>query len=127
MHINQATLKGTISQIFPKEKVVNLTVCTTKDYWTKEGEKKTQFSYVPCVAFGHEANRIKSSGAEKGDLVTIIASITQNSYENKEGTKIYTTNVVIESFDLSKKKDGGNGAVKGELSDDALSLDNVPF
>jgi len=123
-HVNQAVLRGSVTQIFPSEKVVKLTVCTAKDYWTNEGEKKTQFSYVPCVAFGHEANRIKSAGTEKGDLVTILASINQNSYE-KDGKKIYTTNIVVESFDLSKKKDG-NGAKKASLSDE-VSIDNTPF
>jgi len=125
-HKNFSAFEGTVSQIFPKEKVVNLTVLTAEDYWTKEGEKKTTFSYVPLVAFGHEANKIKSLGIDKGDLVVVFAKTGTNMYE-KEGKKIYTTQVVITSVSLSKKKDGGNGATKGEFSEDALSLENVPF
>lgn len=120
---NVATLKGSVQQVFPKEKVVNFTIMTVKEYTTKEGELKTLFSYVPCVAFGHEANIARN--LSKGDQVTAIASISQNSYE-KDGKKIYTTQVLVESLSINKKKEGSTETKKGSL-DEEISLENVPF
>lgn len=101
LYQNTAILKGYIANDpLVKEKVVRFTISTTKEF-IKDGETKKITSYVPCVAFGHEANIAKKLG--KGDLVTAICSIAQNSYTDKEDKKIYTTNITVESLALNKK------------------------
>lgn len=120
-YLNVATLIGKVTQVFPKEKVVNFTIMTVKEYTTKEGEQKATFSYIPCVAFGNEANIARK--LEKDDMVTAIASISQNSYE-KDGKKIYSTQVLVESLTVNKKASEGTTTKKGSF-DEATSFDDV--
>lgn len=79
---------------------------------------------MPCVAFGHEANIAKKLG--KGDLVTVIASITTNSYTNKEDKKIYNTDIIVESLSLNKKAEPKEESM---APDDDVEFDqgNAPF
>lgn len=121
--LNVSTLKGKVTQVFAKEKVVNFTIMTVKEYTTKEGEQKAIFSYVPCVAFGHEANIARKF--EKGDVVSAIASIGTNSYE-KDGKKIYSVQVTVESLTVNKKAEASQETTtkKGSF-DEATSFDDV--
>lgn len=122
-HKNFSAFKGTVSQVYPKDKVVYLTIMTAEDYITKEGEKKTTFSYVPLIGFGHEANTIKGLNLEKGDLVMIFAKCGTNKYE-KDGKTTYTPQIVIEEITLRKKGTGEKTTTKGSF-DDATSFDDV--
>jgi len=115
--VNVSTLKGKVTQVFAKEKVVNFTIMTVEEYLTKEGEKKAIFSYVPLVAFGHEANIARN--LVKDDVVSVIASIGTNMYE-KDCKKIYTVQVAVKSLAINKK------ASNVEQSfDEATSFDDV--
>lgn len=126
LYQNTAILKGYIANDpLVKEKVVRFTISTTKEF-IKDGETKKITSYVPCVAFGHEANIAKK--LEKGDLVTAICSIAQNSYE-KDGKKIYTTNINVESLALNKKAEPKEEDGPAPENDDDVEFDegNAPF
>ena len=82
--MNEVKLQGEVTYIKEvKETVVKFTI---------KAEKSKGFAYVPLVAFGDVATLV-INGFTKGDIVRVLAEISTGSYE-KEGKKIYTTDIV---------------------------------
>ena len=55
--------------------------------------------FLNCVAFGKTADII-SKHFHKGKEIGITGRIQTGSYDNAEGKKVYTTDIVVESFDF---------------------------
>jgi single-strand DNA-binding protein len=60
----------------------------------KEGEER-QADFISCVAFGHTANHI-AKYFNKGSMISVVGRIQTGSYD-KDGQKVYTTDVVVDS------------------------------
>lgn len=120
---NNGGVRGIIKQLFPKEKVVNFTIMSVKEKKNKEGEIEAFFSYVPLVAFGHEANTLKNLSI--GDQVTANYEAGTNIYE-KDGKKIYSTQLKVIAIAVHNKSSKGTATKKNSL-DEEISLENVPF
>lgn len=74
------------------------------DYgYTKDG-KLTEF--VNCVAFGKTAETINKY-CKKGAMIVAVGRIKNSSYDAQDGTKRYTTDVLIKTIEFleSKSKD----------------------
>ncbi|WP_124046058.1 single-stranded DNA-binding protein [Clostridium perfringens] len=67
--------------------------------------KKDEADFISCIAFGKTAETLGKHMA-KGKQVAICGNIRTGSYD-KDGTRIYTTDVVIETFDFLGAKDSG--------------------
>lgn len=61
--------------------------------------KKDEADFINCVAFGKTAETI-AQYIQKGREFAIAGSIRTGSYDSQDGTKRYTTDVVVESFDF---------------------------
>jgi len=120
---NNGGVRGIIKQIFPKEKVVNFTIMSVKEKKNKEGELEAFFSYVPLVAFGHEANTLKTLSV--GDQVTANYEAGTNMYE-KDGKKIYSTQLKVIAIAVHKKASEETTTKKGSF-EEATSIEDVPF
>ena len=66
--------------------------------------KKDEADFINCVAFGKTAETI-SQYLTKGRQIAVIGSIRTGSYDAQDGTKRYTTDVAVESFEFV----GSNG------------------
>lgn len=66
--------------------------------------------FINCVAFGKSAEFAKNY-LRKGTKLVIEGRIQTGSYTNKNGQKVYTTDVVVErqEFAESKAESSGNG------------------
>ena len=66
--------------------------------------------FIGCVAFGRSAE-FAEKYLHQGTKLVVEGRIQTGSYTNKEGQKVYTTDVVVESqeFAESKNASGGNG------------------
>jgi single-strand DNA-binding protein len=73
----------------------------------KEGQ--AEVDYINCVAFGKTAE-IMAQYLAKGRLVGVSGSIRTGSYEAKDGSKRYTTDVYVEEFQFLEK---GNKPASG--------------
>lgn len=60
--------------------------------------KKDETDFISCVAFGKTAETI-SQYFVKGQQIAVAGRIQTGSYD-KDGKKVYTTDVVVESFDF---------------------------
>ncbi|WP_394896464.1 single-stranded DNA-binding protein [Clostridium paraputrificum] len=79
--------------------------------------KKDETDFINCVAFGKTAETI-SQYLTKGRQIAVTGSIRTGSYDAQDGTKRYTTDVAVESFEFI----GSNGQsnTQGNSSDDAF-------
>ena len=74
----------------------------------REGDQTADF--IPCVAFG-KAAQFAEYYLHRGTKIAIVGRIQTGSYTNKDGQKVYTTDVIIENqeFAESKNASGNNG------------------
>lgn len=72
----------------------------------KEGEKDDFFS---CVAFGKTAETMEKLKIAKGTKLLIDAEVHNNNYEKQDGTKVYGTQITVNSFELCESK-GSNAS-----------------
>ena len=56
--------------------------------------------FIGCVAFGRSAE-FAEKYLRKGTKVVVTGRIQTGSYTNKDGVKVYTTDVVVEDQELS--------------------------
>lgn len=71
--------------------------------------KKDETDFINCVAFGKTAETI-SQYLTKGRQIAVIGSIRTGSYDAQDGTKRYTTDVAVESFEFI----GSNGQANNQ-------------
>ena len=67
----------------------------------RDGEATADF--IPCVAFGRQAEHAEKY-YRQGLRVTISGRIQTGSYTNKDGVKVYTTEVVVEEQEFAESK-----------------------
>ena len=61
--------------------------------------KKDETDFISCVAFGKTAETI-AQYFTKGKQIAISGSIRTGSYDAQDGTKRYTTDVAVDTFDF---------------------------
>lgn len=66
----------------------------------REGEQTADF--IPCVVFGKQAE-FAEKYFRKGTKVVISGRITTGSYTNKDGQKIYTTEITVEEQEFAEE------------------------
>lgn len=72
----------------------------------KDGNQPSA-DFLPCVAFGKTAEFIEKY-VTKGTKLGVVGHIQTGSYTNKEGQKIYTTDIAIEEVEFAESKGSGN-------------------
>ena len=68
--------------------------------------KKDETDFINCIAFGKTGETI-AQYITKGRQIAVTGSIRTGSYDAQDGTKRYTTDVIVETFEFveSKKKE----------------------
>ena len=85
----------------------------------KEGENTADF--INCVAFKTHAENI-SKYFTKGNRIGIVGHIQTGSYTNKEGQKVYTTDVIVDEWEFVESK----GAAKQEEAVKTPPVEDIP-
>lgn len=67
----------------------------------REGEQSADF--IRCVAFGKSAE-FAENYLNKGTKIIVEGRIQTGSYTNKDGNKVYTTEIVVESQEFAESK-----------------------
>lgn len=81
----------------------------------QEGQQEADF--ISCVAFG-KAGEFAEKYFKKGLKILVTGRIQTGSYTNKDGQKVYTTDVVIEEQEFAESK--GSSANKDARDQAAL-------
>ena len=78
-------------------------MCIAKFKLAVNRTKKDEADFLSCVAFGKTAQIIEKY-VHKGDRVGLEGRIQTGSYAKADGTKVYTTDIVINQLELLEKK-----------------------
>lgn len=68
--------------------------------------------FIPCVVFGKSAE-FTEKYLRKGTKMAIVGRIQTGSYTNKDGVKVYTTEVVVEDQEFAESKNASSGGSFG--------------
>lgn len=78
--------------------------------------KKGEADFINCTAFGKTAETI-AQYFTKGRPIAVVGNIRTGSYDAKDGTKRYTTDINVESFDfVGDSNNNGNGNNNGNVN-----------
>lgn len=94
--------------------------------YRKDGGQDADF--ISCVAFGKSAEFIEKYFF-KGNRIGLNGRIQTGSYTNKDGVKVYTTDVVVEHVEFveSKASSSGNGGHNQNSGEKPPATDDYGF
>lgn len=75
--------------------------------------KKDEADFINCTAFGKTAEIVEKY-THKGSRVAVRGKIQTGSYTNKEGQKVYTTDVIVDDLQLLDPKSDEPPVVKDD-------------
>lgn len=81
--------------------VGQFTVAVDRRFKSKSGNRETDF--ISCQIWRKSAENL-ANYAHKGSLIGIEGRIQTRTYDNKQGQKIYVTEVIVENFSLLEPK-----------------------
>lgn len=67
----------------------------------KEGEQNADF--INCVAFGKQGE-FAERHLKRGTKIVVCGRIQTGSYTNRDGVKVYTTDVIVEEYDFAESR-----------------------
>ena len=99
----------------------------------REGDEQTA-DFISCVAFGKNGE-FAEKYLHKGMKIAVSGRIQTGSYTNKDGQKVYTTDVVVEEHDFGESRgaaDGSSGQATQSYNDGYMNIpdsidDEIPF
>ena len=65
--------------------------------------KKDEADFIPCVCFGKTAEFVENY-LHKGMKIAVDGRIQTGSYTNKDGKKVYTTDVIVNSHEFCESR-----------------------
>ena len=92
----------------------------------REGQDGADF--IPCVAFGKGGEFVEKY-CKKGTKLAVSGRIQTGSYTNKEGQKVYTTEIVVEEQEFAESKAAQSGQQNTQPAKEEEGMDgfmNIP-
>lgn len=95
----------------------------------QEGQPDADF--INCIAFG-KLGEFAEKYLHKGVKIAVVGRIQTGSYTNKDGHKVYTTDVVVDEQEFCESKKSNEGIRPSAPDDSFLSIpdgieDSLPF
>lgn len=85
--------------------IARYTLAVDRRYNRNNEENSTDF--INCLAIG-KSGEFAEKYLHKGIKVVIAGRIQTGSYTNRDGVKVYTTDVVVEEQEFAESKNSGN-------------------
>lgn len=89
--------------------IARYSLAVDRRYQKKDDPNAQKADFIQCVAFG-KSGEFAEKYLRKGMKITICGRIQTGSYTNKDGVKVYTTDVVVEEHEFAESKGQGGGA-----------------
>ena len=110
--------------------VANFNLATNESWKDTNGEFQDKTEWHRCVMFGKSAE-LAGDLLKKGQLAYIEGKLQTRNWEDKDGVKRYTTEVVCDMFTmLGRKMDNAETQERpkpNESEDSPLEDDDLPF
>ena len=86
-----------------ENKYIRFNVAVNRRVTKEDGTRDADF--ISCVAWNKTAEVINQY-FKKGSLIALEGRIQTGSYDDKDGNKRFTTDVIVENFTFTEKKEG---------------------
>lgn len=111
MYINKVSLYGNLTRD-PELKstpsgtqVAQFSLATNRVYKDKNGAKQEEVQFHNCVVWAQQADTL-CRYMKKGSAIYVEGRLQTRSWDGKDGTKQYRTEVVVENFQFGPKATG---------------------
>ena len=88
-------------------------LAVNRNFTNQQGEREADF--INCVIWRKAAENL-ANWTRKGSLIAIDGRLQTRSYENRNGQKVYVTEVVVNNFDLLESKETTNNRAAQQYS-----------
>ena len=88
--------------------IARYTLAVDRRFVKRDDPNAQTADFIGCVAFGKEAE-FAEKYLKKGTKIAVSGRIQTGSYTNKEGVKVYTTDVVVEDQEFAESKNSQGG------------------
>jgi single-strand DNA-binding protein len=107
--------------------IARYTLAVDRRFSRRDQQDAQTADFIGIVAFG-KAGEFAEKYFRKGTKVIVTGRIQTGSYTNKDGVKVYTTDVVAEDqeFAESKNSSAGNGGNYSSFGGDVPSAEPAP-
>lgn len=89
--------------------IARFTLAVDRRGQRKEGQQSADFP--SCVAFG-KSGEFAKKWLRQGIKVVVTGRIMTGSYTNRDGVKVYTTDVIAEDIEFAESKAAGQSAAQ---------------
>ena len=88
--------------------IARYTLAVDRRFQRKESDQTADF--ISCVAFGKQAE-FAEKYLKQGIKIAITGRIQTGSYTNKDGVKVYTTDIVVEEQEFAESKNASSANI----------------
>ena len=120
--------------------IANFSIATNETWKNKEGNQQEKTDWHNIVVFGASAEKYIQPYVKKGTLVSVEGKLQTRDWEDKDGNKRYTTEVIADLYGGVQILGSGGGEnsldsssgmnqepVKKENLDQTAEDDDLPF
>lgn len=104
--------------------VANFTLAVNRNFKSKNGEQQADF--ISCVVFRKQAENVNNY-LNKGSLAGVDGRLQSRSYENKEGQRVFVTEVVADSVQFLEPKNNNQQNSQPQQQRGQAPANNNPF
>lgn len=90
-----------------------------------KAEGQPEADFLPCVVFGKGAE-FAQNYLRKGTKIAVEGRIQTRSYDDKDGKKVYVTEIIVEHQEFCESKKASAGASVDVNPGNTYSAANVP-
>lgn len=111
-------------------------VATNRSVRNADGQWENKADFINVVAWQRNAENI-AKFFDKGNMISIEGRIQNGSYDDKDGNKRYTTDVVVENFEFVESKSARSASAGTETAggstpydfqeDNGVNVEDDPF
>ncbi|CAL27389.1 single-stranded DNA-binding protein [Staphylococcus carnosus] len=104
--------------------VATFTLAVNRNFKSKNGEQQADF--INCVVFRKQAENVNNY-LNKGSLAGVDGRLQSRSYENKEGQRVFVTEVVADSVQFLEPKNNNQQNNQPQQQQGQAPAGNNPF
>ena len=104
--------------------VARYTLAVDRRRSSRDGGDQQTADFISCVAFGRVGDFVEKY-LHKGMRILVTGSLHTGSYVNKDGQKIYTTDVWVDNHEFCESKNSGESSPSTGTSTHAPSAQAV--
>lgn len=146
---NKVTLMGNLTRdpetrsVSNGQTVTNFSLAVSRSWKGQDGQTQEQTSFINCVAWG-KPGEIIAQYVSKGNPLLVSGRLDQRSYDDKDGNKRSSVEVVVEDFNFIGGGRGDEGSsssaprapasskksddvVIEDIDDKPIDLSEIPF